>query len=494
MAPSPKVRTYDLQPEMAAARGDRAAGRGDPLGRLRPDRGRTTPTPTWSGIPATSRRRSRRWRRWTAGSAQALAALEAVGGAMIVTADHGNCEVMVDPATGGPHTAHTLNPVPVVLVGGPAGARLRDGGGSPTSRRRCSALMGLAPPPEMTGAEPDRGGMMRAAALLLAAGLAALPAAPATDRRGGRRPVDAARQRRWRRRARRRIRRRGAQRRAIADHEAALAALARGGDRRRGRASASSLSAWPSGARRSTRLLAALQALGRDPPPEPGLHPQGPLAAARAAAMLDAARARRSRARAEALDGRACGACGGRGGCGVDGGGELGDGAGRAERRRGRTCATAVAAAPPLVPEPDPALDDDGARERDADRARRGARRRRRRSARRRRRAAARCPGRSPGAVLRGFDEPDAAGVRRPGLADGGAAALAGARARRTRRCATPDRSSTTATWRCSSRRPGRWWCWRGSRSSGSRAGDEVRRGELLGLLGGARARRLKNM
>jgi 2,3-bisphosphoglycerate-independent phosphoglycerate mutase len=56
------------------------------------------------------------WPRW-----------KAAGGAMIC-ADHGNCEVMVDPVTGGPHTAHTTNPVPVILVGGPAGARLRDGG------------------------------------------------------------------------------------------------------------------------------------------------------------------------------------------------------------------------------------------------------------------------------------------------------------------------------------------------------------------------------
>ena len=44
------------------------------------------------------------------------------GGAMIVTADHGNCETMVDPVTGEPHTAHTTNPVPVILVGGPPGA------------------------------------------------------------------------------------------------------------------------------------------------------------------------------------------------------------------------------------------------------------------------------------------------------------------------------------------------------------------------------------
>jgi 2,3-bisphosphoglycerate-independent phosphoglycerate mutase len=44
------------------------------------------------------------------------AALKANGGAMIVTADHGNAEQMIDPATGGPHTAHTTNPVPFILV------------------------------------------------------------------------------------------------------------------------------------------------------------------------------------------------------------------------------------------------------------------------------------------------------------------------------------------------------------------------------------------
>ena len=38
------------------------------------------------------------------------------GGAVIVTADHGNCELMKDPATGQPHTAHTLNPVPLLYV------------------------------------------------------------------------------------------------------------------------------------------------------------------------------------------------------------------------------------------------------------------------------------------------------------------------------------------------------------------------------------------
>jgi 2,3-bisphosphoglycerate-independent phosphoglycerate mutase len=55
---------------------------------------------------------------------------------MIVTADHGNCETMIDPETGGPHTAHTLNPVPVILWAAPGRALARRDG-SPISRRRC---------------------------------------------------------------------------------------------------------------------------------------------------------------------------------------------------------------------------------------------------------------------------------------------------------------------------------------------------------------------
>ena len=43
-------------------------------------------------------------------------AIRAKGGAMLITADHGNAEMMIDPATGGPHTAHTTNPVPFIVV------------------------------------------------------------------------------------------------------------------------------------------------------------------------------------------------------------------------------------------------------------------------------------------------------------------------------------------------------------------------------------------
>jgi 2,3-bisphosphoglycerate-independent phosphoglycerate mutase len=85
------------------------------------------------------------------GLGRALAALEAKGGAMIVTADHGNCEMMVDPITGGPHTAHTVNPVPVILVGGPTGATLRQSGRLADLAPTVLQLMGLPQPPEMTG-------------------------------------------------------------------------------------------------------------------------------------------------------------------------------------------------------------------------------------------------------------------------------------------------------------------------------------------------------
>jgi 2,3-bisphosphoglycerate-independent phosphoglycerate mutase len=84
------------------------------------------------------------------GLAKVLEALEKAGGAMLVTADHGNCEMMVDPETGGPHTAHTTNPVPVVLVGGPRGARLGDGRLADLAPTLLE-LMGLPQPEEMTG-------------------------------------------------------------------------------------------------------------------------------------------------------------------------------------------------------------------------------------------------------------------------------------------------------------------------------------------------------
>ena len=149
MPKSPKVATYDLQPEMSSVEvGDQlvqAIETGYDLivvNFANPDMvGHTGSLP--AAIKACEA--------VDIGLGRALAALQKAGGAMIVTADHGNCELMVDPVTGGPHTSHTVNPVPVILVGGPAGAKLRAGGRLADLAPTLLALMGLDQPTEMTG-------------------------------------------------------------------------------------------------------------------------------------------------------------------------------------------------------------------------------------------------------------------------------------------------------------------------------------------------------
>ncbi|MCC7015765.1 MAG: 2,3-bisphosphoglycerate-independent phosphoglycerate mutase [Rhodospirillales bacterium] len=150
LVPSPKVATYDLKPEMAADEvTDKlvqaiASGRfdlivvnyanGDMVGH--------------TGVLAAAIKAAETVDRCLGRIERAL--VEA-GGALLITADHGNCEQMRDRGAGQPHTAHTLNLVPVVLVNGPPEIRrLRDGRLSdvaPTVLR----LMGLAKPEEMTG-------------------------------------------------------------------------------------------------------------------------------------------------------------------------------------------------------------------------------------------------------------------------------------------------------------------------------------------------------
>ena len=81
-----------------------------------------------------------------------LATAERADATVLVTADHGNCELMIDPATGGPHTAHTTNPVPIVIVGDGAGTRhLRAGGSLRDVGPTILQLLGIEPPKEMTG-------------------------------------------------------------------------------------------------------------------------------------------------------------------------------------------------------------------------------------------------------------------------------------------------------------------------------------------------------
>lgn len=86
------------------------------------------------------------------GIGRIAAAVRAKGGALFITADHGNCELMKDPATGAPHTAHTLNPVPLVYVNeADRDRKLRTGGRICDVAPTMLELMGLPIPKAMTG-------------------------------------------------------------------------------------------------------------------------------------------------------------------------------------------------------------------------------------------------------------------------------------------------------------------------------------------------------
>ena len=152
MVPSPKVATYDLQPEMSAPElTDRAVaaiegGAYDMilLNFANPDMvGHTGSLKAAIAAVETA----------DAGLGRIVEAVTKRGGALLVTADHGNCELMRDPVTGGPHTAHTTNPVPVILVGGggPIHAPSLHNGRLADIAPTLLRLLGLAQPAEMTG-------------------------------------------------------------------------------------------------------------------------------------------------------------------------------------------------------------------------------------------------------------------------------------------------------------------------------------------------------
>ncbi|MBF6570013.1 MAG: 2,3-bisphosphoglycerate-independent phosphoglycerate mutase [Candidatus Binataceae bacterium] len=80
-----------------------------------------------------------------------VAALERARGVALITADHGNAEFMADPATGQPHTAHTTNPVPLMLFDPAGKARLREGGTLADIAPTLLGILEIEPPKEMTG-------------------------------------------------------------------------------------------------------------------------------------------------------------------------------------------------------------------------------------------------------------------------------------------------------------------------------------------------------
>jgi 2,3-bisphosphoglycerate-independent phosphoglycerate mutase len=149
LVPSPKVATYDQQPEMAAPEvTDKivaaiASGRFDVIvlnyanadmvghtGRL---------DAAVKAVETIDKCLGR-----------VAAAVERAGGTLVVTADHGNAETMRDPETGGPHTAHTLNPVPLLVVNPPGDVVLEDGRLADVAPTLLD-LLGLDKPAAMTG-------------------------------------------------------------------------------------------------------------------------------------------------------------------------------------------------------------------------------------------------------------------------------------------------------------------------------------------------------
>lgn len=126
MVPSPKVATYDLQPEMSAPElAERC------VAAIRERRFDfilvNFANPDMVGHTGVLAAAIEAVETVDKCLGQLIDAVTEVGGVMLVTADHGNCELMRDPKTGGPHTAHTTNPVPCFLVGAAAGVQLHDG-------------------------------------------------------------------------------------------------------------------------------------------------------------------------------------------------------------------------------------------------------------------------------------------------------------------------------------------------------------------------------
>jgi 2,3-bisphosphoglycerate-independent phosphoglycerate mutase len=148
MVPSPKVATYDLQPEMSAPElTDKAVDA--ILSRQYDLIVLNFANPDMVGHTGDLKAAIKAVETVDAGLGRIVDALSQVGGALIATADHGNCEMMRDPDTGGPHTSHTTNLVPV--VGFNTGAQTMREGRLADLAPTLLKLMGLKQPPEMTG-------------------------------------------------------------------------------------------------------------------------------------------------------------------------------------------------------------------------------------------------------------------------------------------------------------------------------------------------------
>jgi 2,3-bisphosphoglycerate-independent phosphoglycerate mutase len=149
LVPSPKVATYDLQPEMnapnlAAATVSRILSHDDDFVLI------NFANPDMVGHTGVRAAAIAACEATDEGLGMILKAPLSKGGRALVVADHGNAEVMIDDA-GGPHTAHTTNLVPCILVDNEYAGTLRGGGKLGDVAPTLLALMGIPQPAEMTG-------------------------------------------------------------------------------------------------------------------------------------------------------------------------------------------------------------------------------------------------------------------------------------------------------------------------------------------------------
>jgi 2,3-bisphosphoglycerate-independent phosphoglycerate mutase len=152
LVPSPQVATYDLLPEMSAA------GITDVLCRAIESREHDFILVNYAngdmvGHTGVFSAAVRAVETVDACLARVLASAERAEARVLVTADHGNCEMMLDPVTGGIHTAHTTNPVPLVIVDPDGDRPLRSGGALKDVGPMLLSMLGVEQPPEMNGVD-----------------------------------------------------------------------------------------------------------------------------------------------------------------------------------------------------------------------------------------------------------------------------------------------------------------------------------------------------
>ncbi|RRR71718.1 MAG: 2,3-bisphosphoglycerate-independent phosphoglycerate mutase [Candidatus Viridilinea halotolerans] len=154
LVPSPKVATYDLQPEMSAA-----GVTEELLKAIQSDQYdfivANYANPDMVGHTGDIAAVRRACEAVDSGMGQVVPAVLERGGAVLIIADHGNAEQLIDPESGGAHTAHTTNPVPCILVAAPelglGDVKLRAGGRLADVAPTLLALMGIKPAGDMTG-------------------------------------------------------------------------------------------------------------------------------------------------------------------------------------------------------------------------------------------------------------------------------------------------------------------------------------------------------